>query len=283
MGSEFLGVTLALASALIWGGGDFSGGLASRKAKSLHVLIIGGLAALVFLILLTVLFGEGIPSVRSLGFGALAGLCGMAGLAALYHGLSTGRASLVAPVSTLVAQAIPVLYSIIEGKPPTALKLAGFALAALGIWLVSKTDDNTGDAKGALWASLRLALIAGGGFGIFFVLASLAEARYVFGTLVAARLATIGGCLMLLALRRERIDRAAVQPLSILSGVLDASGNALFLLSKQYVSLGVASVLSSLYPVSTILLSRVIQHEHIGRIQWAGIALCAVAVGLIVV
>jgi drug/metabolite transporter (DMT)-like permease len=37
-----------------------------------------------------------------------------------------------------------------------------------------------------------------------------------------------------------------------------------------------------LYPVSTILLSRVILRERINRSQWLGIALCAAAVGLIV-
>ncbi len=284
MSGELLGATLALASGLVWGGGDFSGGLASRSAKSLHVLVVGGFSALTLLALLAVVNAEGVPSARSIGWGALAGVCGMVGLVTLYHGLAVGRASIVAPVSTLVAQIIPVLYSLLAGAVPGALKLGGFALAALGMWLVSRPSDGAqaDRAKRPLASSLRPALIAGSGFGFFFVFASWSEQRHLFGTLVAARVAMIGGCLGLLALRREGVDRAAVRPIAFLSGTLDAVGNALFLLAKQHVSLGVASVLSSLYPVSTILLSRVILREQINRLQWLGIVLCAAAVGLIV-
>ena len=110
MTPAIVGAVLALVSALVWGSGDFAGGQASRRAQSMHVLIAGGGAGLIMLVILAAVWQEGVPDARSIGFGALAGLMGLVGLSLLYYGLSRGAASVVAPVSTVVAQAIPVLY-----------------------------------------------------------------------------------------------------------------------------------------------------------------------------
>jgi drug/metabolite transporter (DMT)-like permease len=285
MNATVIGVALALASGLVWGGGDFSGGLASRRARSMHVLIFGGMAGFVLLLVLGAVRSESWPPNATLIWGFVAGLCGMLGLVSLYHGLANGRATIVAPVSTIVAQIIPVLYSALTQGPPGALKLAGFALAALGVWCVSQTKDapdTSAEARLSVASSLRIAMLAGLGFGLFFVFASWTSEAHVFGALAVARVATVGACLIALMVTRERLSSAAASPLAFVSGALDAIGNALFLIAKQYVDLGVATVLSSLYPVSTILLSRIVLREQIAPLQWAGIALCAVAVGLIV-
>lgn len=280
MPASVFGAVLALVSALVWGSGDFVGGRASRRAQSLHVLIAGGSAGLIMLIILAAVWREGVPDARSIGFGALAGLTGLLGLALLYYGLAHGAASVVAPVSTVVAQAIPVLYVALGEGLPAVPQLIGFALAAMGSFLVSR-----GAAPGAAAsrkASVVTGIVSGLGFGVFLIAIDLTDERHLFGSLASARVTMIATALAIVLVTRGRVSAAAFTPLAYLSGVLDALGNALYLAATQFTRQDIAVVLSSLYPVSTIILSRILLKESIAPVQWAGIAVCAAAVALIV-
>jgi drug/metabolite transporter (DMT)-like permease len=53
-------------------------------------------------------------------------------------------------------------------------------------------------------------------------------------------------------------------------GIFDTGANVLFALSTTHGSLGVVSVLSSLYPLATILLARAVLHERLGPTRTAG-------------
>jgi drug/metabolite transporter (DMT)-like permease len=317
--SQFIGAIIALAGGMVWGTGDFSGGLASQKARTLHVLLIASLSGLILLLVLAILWREPIPSLRSATFGLLAGIAGMIGLLSLYRGLSFGRASLVAPISSIVADAIPVAYSFFTQGAPKWTQWLGFALALVGIWFVAQSkpassdavpahpsttslnrrsdqDENVeakinqsetmqGEAKSKdalLKSSLRLALIAGLGFGFFFVLISQTESASAFGSLAVARTTMLVLCVVIVMFQRSGFDRPAIHILSIFSGCFDAMGNALFLIAKQFTSIDVAVVLSSLYPASNVLLARFILKEHISRQQWLGLLVCMVAIALIV-
>ena len=87
--------------------------------------------------------------------------------------------------------------------------------------------------------------------------------------------------LLLLGFRRERIPALKSNPLALLAGVLDGGGNVFYLLATQYTRLDVAAVLSSLYPVSTVILASRLTHEHISPRQWVGVFICLTAVVLI--
>jgi drug/metabolite transporter (DMT)-like permease len=70
-------------------------------------------------------------------------------------------------------------------------------------------------------------------------------------------------------------------PKLVIVGVLDMVGNAAFILAAQTGQLAIAAVLSSLYPVTTVILAIAILRERVTRSHLVGIALTAVAIVLI--
>jgi drug/metabolite transporter (DMT)-like permease len=141
-----------------------------------------------------------------------------------------------------------------------------------------------GDAPGDARAGLRLALVAGAGFGGFLVFMHLGAEGGTFWPLAVARgtafLLVLGVALTRGAGARWIPARAAL-PLVLLSGALDAGGNALFVLASQAGRLDVAAVTSSMYPASTVLLAAALLRERISRSQGAGIAAVLGAIALI--
>jgi uncharacterized membrane protein len=183
---ELLAVAYGLASAAVWGAGDFSGGFASKRGNVYTVVLLSQLVGLVCLLGLTLLVERSLPPAQELLFGGVAGLAGVIGILALYTGLARGRMGVVAPMTAVFSASIPVGVGIVtEGIPP-ALVLVGFGLAVTAVWLLSgggKTDGIRRDELG-------LALLAGLGFALFFVFIGQIDTA-IFGPLTAARVASL--------------------------------------------------------------------------------------------
>jgi drug/metabolite transporter (DMT)-like permease len=277
LGGSLAAVVFGLASALSWGAGDFSGGLATKRAPVFGVLAIGQVAGLLLLIGLALLWGEPLPSYTDLGWGLAAGLAGVIGLASLYRALAVGQMGVVAPLSAVLTAALPALFGVITEGTPGALKLIGFGLALLGIWLVAGAGTAAGGRDG-----LGLAVLAGCGFGIFFILLHRAGANAVFWPLVAARIGSLA-LVVPIALGRHQLVRADWRLLmpALLSGALDVTGNAFFVLAGQAGRLDVAAILASLYPASTVLLAALLLGERVTRVQVVGIVAALAAIVLI--
>ncbi len=93
-----------------------------------------------------------------------AGFFGGTALAVFYRALSAGNMGLTAPVAAVLGAAIPTLVdAFIEGIPGP-VRLAGFVLAGIGIWLISKSDGTTEHQAG-----IGLAALAGIGFAGYFL------------------------------------------------------------------------------------------------------------------
>jgi uncharacterized membrane protein len=268
---------LGLASAASWGAGDFCGGLASKRSPLLGVLALGYGTGVLAIAAAALLLGEPIPGAAALGWAVAAGLSGTLGLGALYRGLAVGRMAVVAPVSAVLSAAIPAAIGALAEGPPPAAKLLGFALALLGIWLVARTG-----AAGLERQGLVLALTAGLGFGGFLVLMHQGAQAGPFWPLAAARSTSLALVLAAAVARRQPWAPArAALPLVLLSGALDAGGNAFFVLAGRAGRLDMAGVLSSLYPVTTVVLAAALLRERVGRSQGVGIAVALAAIALI--
>src|SRR5579872_460253 len=270
-------VVFGLAASLFWGSGDFNGGLASRRSNASSVVIAAYAIGFVLLIVLALLWREPFPSTIDIMWGALAGLAGAIGLIAFYSALSIGRMGIAAPVSAILTASLPVLFSLFTAGLPTWLQLGGFILALIAIGLISRPERAKGRPEG-----LGLAMLAGCGFGCFFILISRVTPTSTFWPLATARFTAVLFLLIVTLLRREpTLPKTTVVPFVVLAEVLDAIVNAFFVLATHNGRLDIAAVLSSLYPAATVLLAALVLRERVTRIQGIGILVALIAVPLI--
>ena len=270
-------VVFGLLAAAAWGAGDYGGGLVSRRAPLFGVVFFSQLVGLVLAFGLAMVRGEPFPGAEDVGWAALAGVLGAVGLLALYGGLAVGRMGVVAPVTGVLAALVPVAAGIVLEGLPAPIVLGGIALAILAVALVSRVAGETGARSG-----IELALLAGVALGLFMVAITRIDERLVFGPLTVARgvnaLVVLG---VILVARRPAALPSSVVPAVLAIGALDMIGNAGLLFAEQSGSLAVASILSSLYPVTTVILATVLLREHVTRTHAIGILLAFVAIALI--
>jgi drug/metabolite transporter (DMT)-like permease len=268
---------LSLVAAASWGGGDFCGGLASKRASVFRVVAVAHGCGLIAVLTMAWLTREAIPPRADLLWGAFAGLVGAFGIAALYKALAIGRMGVVAPVAAVVTGVLPVLVGFRTEGIPDRLQMLGFALALVSIWLVARPNEHVDSHRG-----LGLAVLAGLMFGLFLVAGKQAGHHGIFWPLVAARLVSTTLMLALVAISPRDLQplRGVLWPM-VLSGLLDSAGNALFIAATRHGRLDVAAVLSSLYPASTVILARVLLKERISKSQGFGIVGALASVALV--
>lgn len=221
--------------------------------------------------------GEPAPGPVDVGWSAGAGLAAGVGIAALYRGLATGRMAVVAPITGLLAATVPVGVSFgLQGLPGPAV-LAGIGLALVAVVLVSRVPGPSGGPAG-----VNMAVVAGIGLGLFNVFIANVTEGLLFGPLFVVRVAEAGliGAVILATRQAWRLPGPLLGPIALVS-LLDAGGNAAFIAAEQAGRLDVASVLSSLYPVTTLVLAAVVLRERVTRLHGAGIAAAVAAIVLI--
>ncbi len=276
-------ILFGLLSALSWGGGDFFGGLASRKAGAYRAVLYAEVIGLAMLFGALVFTGESQPPLQKMLLAGLAGAIGTGGLLILYQAMIVGQMSIATPVSALLAATLPVVVGTILDGLPSLPKLVGFGLALLAVWLVAQEDSPKSQLM--RFSDLRLPLVAGVCFGTYFVLMHQASDSAVVWPMVASR--TGGSILMvgfMLTLRHDwRISNNKAWPLVMVNAVLDVGGNIFYILASQTGRMDVSAVISSLYPGTTVLLAWLVLKEKINRLQWLGIAAALGAIALMTV
>jgi drug/metabolite transporter (DMT)-like permease len=273
-----LSILYGILSAATWGAGDFIGGLASKPTNPYRVLFLAELAGMIPFTILALLLREPIPPRGDMLIGAGSSLIGLGGLLFLYRALASNQMTIAAPVSALFAALIPVIFGFFTLGVPSTTTLIGFVLAFAAVWLVSQTD--MANWRFSLW-DLRLALLSGFFFGVYFLTLHRATLNAFFWPLAAARFAgfLVLGIYALIA-RQPGLPPREIWGLSIVNGMLDIGGNAFYVLAAQTGRLDVAAVLSALYPASTVLLAWIFLKERITWLQAFGVLLAFIAIVL---
>ncbi len=281
---------LALGSAVFYGAADFVGGLATRRANAIAVVLVSQLAGLILLALTIPFLPQAFPVVGDVAWGAAAGLAGGVAVALLYKALAIGTMGVVAPTTAVCAVAIPVLAGFAFGERLNPLALAGIALAMVALVLVGQEPVKAHSGAAPMRPGHRLplgmaqALLSGVAIGLFYLALARTASTAGMWPLVAARstsvtlfalIAVSGGYAVRL--------RGPSAPMSIGAGALDMLANVLYLIATRYGSLAVVVTLSSLYPASTVVLARTVLGEQLSAAQKVGVVCALVAVAVIVV
>jgi drug/metabolite transporter (DMT)-like permease len=280
---------LALGSALFYGAADFSGGMATRRAGAIPVVIISQFSGMLLLALLLPVLPSASPSGTDLLWGAAAGLTGGIGVALLYRALAIGTMAVVAPTTAVCAVAIPVLVAVLLGERPVPLAVAGIALGIVSIVLVSQQQSGTPSASsaekisGGLPRGVGTALASGVAIGFFFLSLARTSSEGGMWPLLVARFVSVilFGAIALAKRIPLRMPRG-VAALVCAAGTIDMLANALYVVAARQGPLSVVVTLSSLYPASTVLLARFVLHERLSNLQVSGVVCALAAVVLIV-
>jgi drug/metabolite transporter (DMT)-like permease len=206
-----------------------------------------------------------------------AGTLGGTALSIFYRALATGRMGLTAPVAAVLGAAIPTAFGMLTEGLPHPLQMVGFALAAAGIWLISRGEGGSPRPEG-----LSMAVLAGIGFAGFYLCihqAGAASALWLAALSRAASLVTVA-LIVLFGGHLRNMNPAAVA-CGFFTGCLDVTGSALFVRAEQIGRLDSTVVLTSLYPAVTVLLARFFLKEQFTPWKAAGIGAALAAVPLI--
>lgn len=276
-GANLAVVVLGLLSSVAFGAGDFGGGWSSRRAPVLGVAFVVAIVGLAVTVVAALVSREAFAASETVALAAIGGVCGTIGLLGLYRGLSVGRMGVVAPVTGVLAASVPVGVGVVlEGMPPPLVWL-GIGSAIVAVLLVSRAAGAGGARSG-----LEFAVVGGLGIGLSQVFLGLIPEGSLYWALAVVK---VGAGLFLVAVilvgqQSWRVPRR-VLPAAVGVAVLDITGNGLFLLAAQAGDLAIAAILSSLYPVTTVILATVFLRERITRSHAFGIALAATAIACI--
>jgi drug/metabolite transporter (DMT)-like permease len=284
-------VLLGLAAAVLYGGGDFLGGMATRRAHVLSVLMLVETAAVIVSVAVALLSGG--PAILSgLTWGFSAGVIGGLGLIIFYVGLAAGPMSVVAPVSGLVATVLPVAVALAEGERPGVGVYAGALLCLVAIVLASSASeadeaDGTGLARPPrrVGRAIAYGTASGVSFGLFFLLIRNAGQSGEVWPVAAGRIGELAVVLAAAAVLRPGLRglRGGLPLAAVSAGVIDVVANLCYVAATRIGAFGLAVVLASLYPGVTVLLARVVLGERLRWIQRAGLGLAAIGILLVTI
>ena len=305
-------VVLALGSALLYGVGDYFGGVAARRIPVLAASTINYAFATIVLVAALLVAG-GVWSQAAIIGGLVAGLLAAIGFLAFYAALAAGPISLMSPLMALLSSAVPVVVAVVLGDELGPLAWIAIVLAIVGSVLIG--IERRVSTRGARPRTLLFAVIAGVCLGLATV--ALDNVPDDAG-LVPVFLDTTLGFVLLVALvwlaravpavRRgvavldshepavgsphfsstpapgagylsvdETVQRGRARLLAALAGLFIGGANVLLMIALHAGSVAVVAVLVNLYPVATVLLAWALLRERVNAVQGTGIVLAVTA------
>jgi drug/metabolite transporter (DMT)-like permease len=271
-------IAFALLAAGSWGFSDFGGGLLGRRSPVIGVLLVTQAIGCAIALAAIPIRGEAILAGKDLALTGLGGLLAAVGIGSLYWGLAVGRMGIVAPIAAVLAALTPATLGFMIEGIPSPIVLGGMAIAVVAVVIVSLSPGDRSDRP----SGLGLALLAGVVLGLLAFTMSRVSSAYLFGPLAVMRLVqvVIFGLVILARRRRWRLPRTSWR-LALGVAIVDLLGNAAYLTAARSGQLAMASVVSSLYPVVTVLLAVSILRERMTASHTAGVALAGVAIAMI--
>jgi drug/metabolite transporter (DMT)-like permease len=273
-------IILSLVSALLYGVADFAGGHASRKNSVFAVMVLSQAVGIVVALACAPIVGPNAPRLDDMAWGAAGGVSGCLGIMALYRGLALHTAAIVSPLSALVGAILPAAFGLLIGERPSGLALVGAALCLPAILLLAYEKGESKD-RAKMRSSFLYGLVAGIGFGGFFIAVSRSSSASGLWPLVFSRAASLSivAAIAIFGRRGFTVSRAD-RPIAAFAGAADMLANVCFLLASRGSLLFLVTLITSLYPAPTVLLARIFHGQRISFPRAAGIAFALAGVAL---
>jgi len=289
----YLPAAFSLTATGVWGTSDFLGGLGARRVNTFLFTLFVHLSAMVMAGLLALALGSQFLDLHAALWSLGAGIVGGLGVALFYRALAVGKMGLVAPLSAVLGAGVATMIAGFSQGIPTRRHLAGFVLAGIGVWLISRTEKEAGGTDGSPVPAqatenegrpqgLGLAILAGLGFAGFFFCIHRAGDGSPLWIAVFSRIASLFVSISVIAATRQfHPISPRIFGLAFFAGILDITGTVVFVRATQIGRLDSAVVLSSLYPAITVILARIFLHEHFSRTRTVGMLAALAAVPMI--
>jgi len=280
---------LSLTAVGAWGASDFLGGIGARRGQVFLFTSCVHLSGMLLAGALALAIGLPFPEAASVRWALAAGAIGGIGLALFYRGLAVGQMGIVAPVSAVLGAALATIVAAFTEGVPSTRHLLGFLLAGVGVWLISRTEDNAAEKKASgknensgRPRGIGLAILSGSCFAGFFFCIHHAGQGSALWIAVCSRFASFVVTLaVVLASRQLRTLARPVLGIAVVAGILEITGSVVFVRASQIGRLDVTVVLSSLYPAVTVILARIFLDEHFSRARTVGMLAALAAVPII--
>lgn len=272
-----MAILLALLSSAMWGSSDFLGGVISRRRPAIVVLAWAEVFGVTFCTIAAIVLDAWHGPIGWLWWGLAAGSAGSVGLWCYYVALASGTMGVVSPIASL-GVSVPVFVGFLSGESPALLQVAGIVAAVIGIVLTSGPELSGGASN----RPVVLAVVSGILFGVFFLATDAGAEVNTLMTLWAMR-AGVTAFLLTVALVRRTTGGVTAVDVGLIAIVAsgDLLANLFFGIASTMGFLSITSVLSSLYPVTTVLLARLVLHERLRPVQLVGVAVTMAGVALI--
>ncbi len=273
-------LVLAGIGAVVVGAGDFSGGTAARRDFPHPVAALSFLVGAIGLLALTPMFG-GSPGTADMTWGAISGVGGMIGVFTLYRGFASAPMGLVSPIAALVAVMVPVVGGLVLGEDLGRWGALGLAVGLFAVVLVSITPA-IGLSRQTRLSGVAHGLITGLGFGVQLLALALVGDEAGLLPVVASRAVAfflLGGYLVFTG--RRLIPNRAARPITVTAGLLTALGNLLYYLAVGVGPIAITTAVYALFPVSTVVMARLVHHERLPARQLVGVGLAIAAAAIL--
>ena len=280
-------IIFGLLSAFSYGYADFVGALAAKRIRAMAVTAYSFSFGLLLAIVLSLIFGASF-SQSTIIASIFAGICSAIAITFLYAALALGPISIVSPLTAVVSAIIPVVVDVSLGTSLSSFVLVAVVLILIAVVLVAFVPSP--NLKLPTLRATLYSVGAGLGFAGIFLFLDFTDPGSGLAPLVIMRVVGVAMLFALLAIVYKKssgqpfLERVAdwkLAGLILLASSGDVLGNVAFLIATRAGDLAVAAVLTSLYPVGTILLARVFLKEKIAKSQLLGIVLALVGTTLI--
>lgn len=274
---------LALIAATLWGTADFVQGKASRVASAFAITFWSTVIWVVTSLVVLAVMGTSFDA-ADFAWGLAGGTACAVGMPLFAFSLGRGQMSVIAPVAATTTALLPVVVGLVAGEHPRFMQLVGALIAIVAIALISMSsgERTTSRFRHAARADVVMGSVCGACFALYFIAIHQTSSKSGIWPNFGVELAML--LLIPLFARLMRTSLRLARPVWKLAGAgsaCDWFASLGFLYATRDGLLSLVAVVSSLYPVATVLLAWAILRERIQRLHATSLALAVVGVGLI--